>query len=73
MFKMMKKSILKIELSIILKIISTCTKCPVLQNGVHVDEILIFKKFQLRGALKDTYVLSNYESYNRNISKILMK
>ncbi len=43
MFKMLKKSILKIELSRILKIISTCTKCPILQNGLHVDEILIKK------------------------------
>ncbi len=32
----------------------------------HVDEILIFLKFQLNGALKN--VLSNYECYNHNIS-----
>jgi hypothetical protein len=48
MFKMLKKSILKIELSRILKIISTCTKCLILQNGLHVDEILIKKKINLR-------------------------
>jgi len=40
----------------------------VLQNGLHVDEILIKKKIQLNGALKNTYVLSNYECYNHNIS-----
>jgi len=66
---MLKSPILKIELSIILKNISTCAKCPSLQNGLHVDEILIFKKNQLSGALKNTYVSSNYECYNHNISK----
>ncbi len=40
-FKMLKNPILKVELSRISKNISTCTKCPVLQNGLHVDEILI--------------------------------
>jgi hypothetical protein len=39
----------------------------VLQNGLHVDEILI-KKIQLSGALKNIYVLSNYECYNDNMS-----
>jgi hypothetical protein len=29
-----------------------------------------FFKKQLSGALKNTYVLSNYECYNHNISKI---
>jgi hypothetical protein len=38
-----------------------------LQSGLHVDEILIFKKFQISGALKNIYVLSNYECYNHNI------
>jgi hypothetical protein len=65
---MLKNPILKVELSIIYKKISTCTKCPILQNGLHVDEILIQKKFQLHVALKNTYVLSNCGCYNRNIS-----
>jgi hypothetical protein len=68
MFKMLKDPILKVELNRIKKIISICTKCPILQNGLHVNEILIFKKFQLSEALKHTYVLSNYECYNHNIS-----
>ncbi len=65
----MKKPILKVELSKFFKNIFTCTKCSILQNGLHVDEILIVLKFQLNGALKNTYVLSNYECYNHNISK----
>jgi hypothetical protein len=32
------------------------------------DEILIFKKFQFSGGVKNIYVLSNYEFYNHNIS-----
>jgi hypothetical protein len=51
------------------KNVFTCTICPILQNGLHVDEILI-KKFQVIGALKYVYVLSNYACYNHNISKI---
>jgi hypothetical protein len=66
MFKMLKNLILKVELN---KNNSTCTKCLILQNGLHVDEILIKKKIQLSRALKNTYVLSNYECYNHNISK----
>ncbi len=69
MFKMLKNPILKVELSRILKIISTCIICLILQNGLHVDEILILKKNQLCGALENTYVLSNYEWYEHNISK----
>jgi len=46
--------------------VSTCTKCLIIQN---VNEILIFKKIQVNGALKDIYVLSNYVIYNHNISK----
>jgi hypothetical protein len=38
-----------------------------LQSGLHVDEILIFKKFQISGALKNIYVLSKHECYNHNI------
>jgi hypothetical protein len=30
--------------------------------------INFFFKFKLRGTLKNTYVLSNYGCYNRNIS-----
>jgi len=58
-----------VELSRILKIISTCTKCLILQNGLHVDGILIFKNLKSSVDLKNTYVLSNYECYNHNISK----
>ncbi len=61
MFKMLKKPILKIELSRLLKNISSCIKCPILQNGLNENEILIFLNFELNGALKNTYVLSNYE------------
>jgi hypothetical protein len=67
-FKMLKNSILKVELSRIFLKNSTCTKCLILQNGLHVDEILILKKNQLSETLKNTYVLSNYECYNHNIS-----
>jgi hypothetical protein len=42
MFKTLRNPILKVELRRILKNISTCTKCLILQNGLHVDEILIF-------------------------------
>jgi hypothetical protein len=69
MFEMLKNPILKVKLSRIFKNISICTKCSILQNGLHVDEILIFKNFQLSGALKNIYVLSNYECCNHNISK----
>jgi len=41
MFKMLKNPILKVELSKIFKIMYTCTKCLILQNGLYVDEILI--------------------------------
>jgi hypothetical protein len=39
-----------------------------LTNGLHVDEILIFLRFQFSGALKNIYVLLNYGCYNHNIS-----
>jgi hypothetical protein len=65
----MKKPILKVELSRIKKNASTCTRCSILQNGLHVDEILIFQKFQVNGALKYIYVLLSYACYNYNISK----
>ncbi len=44
------------------KNVSTCTRCLILQNELHVDEILFFF-FQVSGALKHTYVLSNYTLY----------
>jgi len=66
-FKTLRNPILKVELSKVSLNNYTCTKCPILQNGLHVDEILIFKQFQLSRALKDTYVLSNYECYNHNM------
>ncbi len=71
-FKMLWKPILKVELSRIFLNASTCTRCLILQNGPDVDEILIFQKFQVNGALKDTYVLLNYACYNYNISKNLI-
>jgi hypothetical protein len=40
-----------------------------LQIELHGNEILIKKIIQLSGALKNTYVLSNYECHNHNISK----
>jgi len=67
-FKVLKNPILKIELSRIFLNDFTCTKSWILQNGLHVNEILIFKKNQLSGALKNTYVLSNYGCYNHDIS-----
>ncbi len=39
MFKMLKNLILKVELSRFLKKNSTCTKCLILQNALHVDEM----------------------------------
>jgi hypothetical protein len=69
MFKILKYLILKVKLSRIFKNIHTCTKYLVLQNGLHVGEILILKKFNLVEPYKNMYVLSNYECYNHNISK----
>jgi hypothetical protein len=40
-FKMLKNPILKVELNKILENVYTCTKCLILQNELHVDEILI--------------------------------
>jgi hypothetical protein len=48
------------------KKVFTCTKCLILENGLHVDEILILKKIQLNETLKDTYILSNYGCYHSN-------
>jgi hypothetical protein len=39
MFKMLKNPILKVELSGFFKNISTCIKCPILQNGLNENEI----------------------------------
>ncbi len=66
---MLKNPILKVELSRIFENVSICTKCLILQNGPHVDEILIFKNIHINGAQKYKHVLSNYECYNHNISK----
>jgi hypothetical protein len=68
-FKIFKNLILDIELSRIFKNVSTCTRCSILQNGLYVNEILIFYLFQVSGALKNAYVLSNYACYNHNILK----
>jgi hypothetical protein len=67
MFKMLKKSILKVELSRTLKKIylhkmSDLTKWATCRWNIDL------KKFQLSGALKNIYVLSNYEFFNHNIS-----
>jgi hypothetical protein len=63
-FKMLKNPILKVDVSRIF-LMHLLTRCPISQNGIHVNEILIFFKFQIHGALKNTYVLSNYASYNQ--------
>jgi hypothetical protein len=68
--KMLKNLILKVELSRIFKNTFTRTRYQILQNRLHVDEILIFKKLQVNGALKDTYILSNYICYNHNVSNL---
>jgi len=47
--KMLKNPILKVDLNRILQNASTCTRCPILQNGLHVDEISIKKKIKLVG------------------------
>jgi hypothetical protein len=49
---MLKKPILKIKLNTIFENVSTCTKSPILQNGLDVDETLIFKNIQIDGAQK---------------------
>jgi hypothetical protein len=41
-----------VNLSIFYKIASTCRKCPILQNGLQVDEILNVFYFQVMKALK---------------------
>jgi hypothetical protein len=43
----LKNPILRVGLNRIYKNVSTCTKCPIVQNGPHVDEILFFKIFNL--------------------------
>ncbi len=67
--KMLKTPLLRVDLSRFFLNASICTRCSILQNGQHVNEILILKKIQVTGALKNTYVLSNYACYNHNISK----
>jgi hypothetical protein len=46
-FKILENPILKVELNRISKNVSTFTKCPILQNGLHVNEIFIFLKINL--------------------------
>ncbi len=43
----LRNSILKVGLSIIFKNVYTCTKCPILQNGLHVDEIIYINSVSL--------------------------
>jgi hypothetical protein len=40
----------------------------ILQNGLQIDEILIFFYFQDNGDFEDIFVLSNYAYYTPNIS-----
>jgi hypothetical protein len=40
---MLKNPILKVGLSRIFKNVYTCTKCLILLNGLHVDEIFLKK------------------------------
>jgi hypothetical protein len=42
-FKILENPILKVDLSKIFSNASTCTRCLILQNGLHMDEILIEK------------------------------
>jgi hypothetical protein len=51
-FLMLKKPILKVDLSKEKINASFCTRCLILQNGLHVDEILIYKKYQVTTSLK---------------------
>jgi hypothetical protein len=39
----------------------------ILQNGLQINEILIFFYFQGNGDFKDIFVLSNYAYYSPNI------
>jgi hypothetical protein len=48
-FKMLKIPILKVELSRIFFNAFTCTRCLILQNGLHVDEKFFFFNFKLVG------------------------
>jgi len=41
-FKMLKNPILNVELSNFFKNASTCRRCLILQNELHVNEILIY-------------------------------
>jgi hypothetical protein len=62
----LKNEHIHVDISRFYKIASICKKCPILQNGLQVDEILTFFYFQVNGALKNMCVLSNYACYNRN-------
>jgi hypothetical protein len=53
-FLMLKNPILIVYLSISFLNASTCTRCLILENGLHVDEFL-FSNFQISRGLK-TYL-----------------
>jgi len=65
---MLKNPILKVDLNTFLKNAPTSMICPILQNELQIDEILIRKIIQVNENLKNTYVSSNYAFYNHNIS-----
>jgi hypothetical protein len=52
MITMLKTPILKVNLNTFFKNASTNTICPILQNELQVDEILIYIKFQVTEDLK---------------------
>jgi hypothetical protein len=60
--------ILKVKSNRIFLNVSIYTRCAILQNGLHVDKILILRKNQVNGARKDTNILSNYAWCNHNTS-----
>jgi len=46
-FKMLKNPILIVDLSIIFKNVSTCTRCLILENGLDVHDFIFFENFTL--------------------------
>jgi hypothetical protein len=48
-FKILKNPFLKIKLRKKNLNVFTCTKCLILQNGLHVNEIFYFFKFEAMG------------------------
>jgi hypothetical protein len=49
---MLKIPILKVDLNIMFFNASIGTRCPIVENGLNVDEILILRIFQVSGALR---------------------